>query len=70
LRLPAPIHQEVIHEAEVVEEMCAFLRSLQSGVQGQRHLLFNLQDRTSGGACALYQLEGLQNEPEFSKTSR
>lgn len=68
LRLPAPIHQEVIHEAEVVEEMRAFLRSLQAGAQGQLHLLFNLQDRTSWKEHArCIALEGLQNTPEFSK---
>ncbi|MBI2743393.1 MAG: hypothetical protein HYX48_05695 [Chlamydiales bacterium] len=68
LRFPAPIHQEVINKVEVVPEFQGFLRSLQQQMKGQRHLLFNLQDRTSWqehARCSV--LEKMQNEAEFSK---
>lgn len=43
LHLPCPIHQEFIDKAEVVDEFKGFLRYL----GGKKHLLINLQDRTS-----------------------
>jgi hypothetical protein len=62
--LPAPIHQEYIHKACVVEEFKGFLRSVKE--RGQRHLLVNLQDRTSWQERArALALEGLQMRPEF-----
>ncbi len=67
LRLPAPIHQEVIDRAEVTEEFRAFLRALQTQMKGQRHLLLDLQDRTSWQERArCIALEGLQKDAEFS----
>ncbi|MFI5334393.1 MAG: hypothetical protein ACHQT8_04400 [Chlamydiales bacterium] len=67
LRIPAPIHQEVINRVEVVEEFQAFLRALQHEMQGQHHLMFNLQERTSWKEYArCTALEELQKEAEFS----
>lgn len=68
LRFPAPIHQELIAKAEIAPEFRGFLRALQTELGGQKHLLFNLQDRTSWrehARCSV--LEKMQNEAEFSK---
>jgi hypothetical protein len=67
LRLPAPIKQEFIDRAEIVEEFRGFLRFLGSKGTIQKHLLINLQDRTSWqehARCAA--LEKFQAEAEFS----
>lgn len=67
LRLPAPTRQEIINKAEVVPEFYAFLRALQTQMQGQRHLLFNLQDRTSWQEHARsVALENLQKVAEIA----
>ena len=67
LRLPAPTRQEIINKAEVVPEFYAFLRALKTQMQGQRHLLFNLQDRTSWQEHArCVALENLQKQAEFA----
>jgi hypothetical protein len=56
LRLPSPTRQETAEKAEVIPEFLAFLKS------GKKHLLINLQDRTSWRECARsYALESLQN---------
>ncbi len=68
LRIPAPVHQEIIDKVEVAPEFRGFLRALQTQMHGQRHLLFNLQDRTSWqehARCSV--LEKMQNEAEFAK---
>ncbi|MGE5195820.1 MAG: hypothetical protein ACM3JI_00645 [Anaerolineae bacterium] len=68
LRLPCPTMQEFINEAEVVDEFRGFLRSLQSDLKSQKHLLINLQDRTSWQEHARsIALEVLQKDAEFSK---
>lgn len=65
LRIPTPTHQEYINQADPVEEFEGFIRYLAS--KKQKHLLFNLQDRTAWieyhrASC----LEKLQKEAEFS----
>ncbi len=47
LRLPSPTSQQGIAKAQVVDEFSGFLRVLGSEKKKQRHLLINLQDRTS-----------------------
>jgi hypothetical protein len=69
LRMPSPIHQEVIDKAEIVQEFRGFLRGLQTQMKGQRHLLFDLQDRTSWHERARsVALEQIQKEAEFAGT--
>ncbi len=47
LRIASPTFQEVIHKAEINQEFKGFLRYLNTRLNGEKHLLFNLQDRTS-----------------------
>jgi hypothetical protein len=47
LRIPAPIYQEFINKALVNDEFKAFLRYYSHGAIPHKHLLINLQDRTS-----------------------
>jgi hypothetical protein len=47
LRIPAPIYQEFINKAIVNEEFKGFLRYYSQGAIPRKHLLINLQDRTS-----------------------
>ena len=47
IRMPAPVLQEYINQANVALEFKEFLRSLQRGTAHQHHLIINLQDRTS-----------------------
>lgn len=69
LRIPAPIRQEFIQKAEVIEEFQAFLRYLNTALQGKKHLLFNLQDKTSWNELARCQaLEEIQKKAEFSRS--
>lgn len=69
LRIPSPTKQEYINEAQVVEEFKGFLRSLTLKMSGQKHLLINLQDRTSWQERArCLALEEMQKEAEFSKS--
>lgn len=66
LRLPAPITQEVIHKAAVNEEFKAFLRSTLKPGNKRRHLLINLQDRTSWREYArCHALEELAEQSDF-----
>ncbi len=65
LRIPSPTLQEIINKAEVVGEFKGYLRFL----KGERHLLFNLQDRTSWQEHArCVALEEVQKQAEFSKS--
>lgn len=69
LRLPAPIYQEFINKAVVNDEFRAFLRSCVQGSFPSKHLLINLQDRTSWREfvrCSV--LEELQNQPDLENT--
>ncbi len=45
LRIPSPTHQKVIQNAEIVDEFRGFISCL--ALKRQKHLLINLQDRTS-----------------------
>lgn len=66
MHLPAPLYQEFIHKASVIEEFKAFLRSMDPS-EGEKHLIFNLQDRTSWREQARsLVLEELQKVPEFA----
>jgi hypothetical protein len=47
LHLPSPVKQGQIHVAACAEEFYGFVRFLRSRMKVQRHLLINLQDRTS-----------------------
>jgi hypothetical protein len=47
VKMPAPIHQEYIHKADIVREFEAFLRSLSMGSKKEKILMVNMQDRTS-----------------------
>ena len=47
LRLPCPVKQVMIHKAEIVEEFAGFLRFYKHELRPDKHLLVNLQDRTS-----------------------
>lgn len=68
LRIPSPTKQEYIQEALIDEEFRGFLRSLSLKMAGQKHLLVNLQDRTSWRELArCIALEDLQKEAEFSR---
>ncbi len=63
LRIPSPTHQENINKAVVIPEFQGFLRAL--GSKGQKHLLINLQDRTSWKEHArCVALEELQKQNE------
>ncbi|MBA3721868.1 MAG: hypothetical protein H0W88_05650 [Parachlamydiaceae bacterium] len=68
IRFACPISQEFINKAVVNEEFKGFLRDYtQSSVQ-KKHLLFNLQDRTSWREHARsVVLEELQHQSEFEK---
>ncbi len=69
LRIPSPTIQEYIHKAGIVEEFKGFLRGYQYDVRKKKHLLVNLQDRTSWKEhFRSIALEELQNNDEFSKT--
>jgi hypothetical protein len=62
LHLPCPVHQEFIDKAEVVGEFKGFLRYM----GGKKHLLVNLQDRTSWKEHnRSLRIEELPKEAEF-----
>lgn len=64
LRLAAPVYQEFINRASITEEFKAFLRANSQGAVSRKHLLINLQDRTSWREhtrCVV--LEELQQQP-------
>ena len=69
LRMPCPTFQEKIDKAETVEEFRGLLRYFKREMPEKRHLLFNLQDRTSWSEHARCRaLEELQTEEEFQNT--
>jgi hypothetical protein len=69
IRLPCPTSQQLISKTSIVEEFEGFLRSLGSQKRNQRHLLINLQDRTSWHEHArCIAVEGVQKKTEFSGT--
>ncbi|MBM3184317.1 MAG: hypothetical protein FJZ64_03320 [Chlamydiae bacterium] len=68
MRLPAPIHQLFIHKAEITDEFRGFLRALGSMSPKKRHLMINLQDRTSWREFARSRaMENLQKSAELNQ---
>lgn len=66
LRVPCPTKQEFINKADIIPEFKGFLRT--NGINETKHLLFNLQDRTSWKEHARSKaLEELNHLGEFSK---
>ena len=69
LRMPAPIYQEFINRAIINGEFLGFLSSYARGAIPYKHLLINLQDRTSWREYArCVAVEQLQQQLEFEKT--
>lgn len=67
LRIPSPTRQSLIHKVEIVDEFRGFLRSLTQEGAEKKHLLINLQDRTSWKEYARSKaLENLQMNAEFN----
>ena len=66
LKMPCPTFHVHISKAKVVEEFKGFLHYIEMQKNLKRHLIFNLQDRTSWEEHARCQeLEDLQNQAEF-----
>lgn len=66
IRLPSVTHQEFIDKIKIVDEFKAYLRSHDSNNPPLKHLIFNLQDRTSWREhCRCSIIEGLQNHHDF-----
>lgn len=66
IKVPSPTFQYFIHKAYIIEEFKGFLRSYGEKKQSQKHLIFNLQDRTNWTERARSQvLEDLPNHAEF-----
>lgn len=69
LRIPAPVKQTTIQTAPIVPEFIAFLRYLKDELKPDRHLLVNLQDRTSWKEFARSKaLEELGKSAEYFET--
>jgi len=69
IRLPSPTSQTTIDQANLVNEFYGFLRSIGSQKRSQRHLLFNLQDRTSWYERArCVAVEEVHKNAEFTDT--
>jgi hypothetical protein len=67
LRIPSPTRQSVINKADLVDEFVSFVRSTNTKVAGNKHLLINLQDRTSWQEHARSViLEEMHRKAEFS----
>jgi hypothetical protein len=69
IRLPCPTSQQFLGKAEVVDEFTGFLRAIGSKAKNQRHLLINLQERTSlheHARCVA--IEKIQTKSEFLNT--
>lgn len=68
LHIPAPTHQEYINKVKVIELFKAFLRSISKDHFHKKHLLINLQDRTSWREHSrCHSLENLTNHDEFNE---
>lgn len=69
IQIPSPTTQEFIHKAAVIEEFKAFLRRNRKGSLENKHLVINLQDRTSWREHArCIALESLQQSKEFEES--
>lgn len=67
LRIGAPVCQEFIDKAEISPEFRGFLNSYVESPIPRKHLLINLQDRTSWREYArCFALEQLQRDPVFA----
>lgn len=67
LRIPSPTRQGLINKVEVVDEFRGFLRSLALETTPKKHMIVNLQDRTSWLEYSRSRaLETLQLNAEFS----
>ncbi|MDE3048126.1 MAG: hypothetical protein KGI83_07260 [Verrucomicrobiota bacterium] len=65
IRLPSPTRQTMINKVEIIDEFRGFLRALP---RDKKHLLINLQDRTSWKEFARSRaLEALQFNAEFNE---
>jgi len=67
INMPSPTYQEFINKVSVTEEFKAALRLMMARMEGEHHLLINLQDRTSWKEHArCVALEDLQKLSDFS----
>ncbi|MBX7065673.1 MAG: hypothetical protein K1X28_00440 [Parachlamydiales bacterium] len=67
IRIPSPTRQTTINKVEIIDEFRAFLRSLSQDKPVKKHLIINLQDRTSWKEFARSRaLESLQLNAEFN----
>jgi len=67
LRLPSPTRQGLIHKVDIADEFRGYLRALACNAPVHKHLLINLQDRTSWKEYARSRaLETLQFHAEFN----
>ncbi len=68
LRIPSPTRQSFINKVEIIDEFRGFLRSLANEKHPGKHLIVNLQDRTSWKEYARSRaLETLQMNAEFNQ---
>lgn len=68
LRFAAPVTQEIINKCAILEEFKGFLRSNSKSKTNQKHLLINLQDRTSWHEHARsVAIEELSHQKEFEE---
>jgi len=68
IRCPSPIRQSLINKVDIIEEFRGFLRYLGGLSSKKRHLLINLNDRTSWREFVRSSaLENLQKNAEFSQ---
>lgn len=66
IRMPAPVYQQVIQQAKIIEEFKGFIRSYGAFQPTKKHLIINLQNRTSWleyARCAA--IEELQHESDM-----
>jgi len=69
VRIPTPTYQEFIHKAEILEEFKGFLRAYSRPQFKRKHLIINLQDRTSWKEhFRSVALEDLQKNRNFAKS--
>lgn len=67
LRVPSPTRQSLINKVELLDEFRGVLRSYHTAKPARRHLMINLQDRSSwkeASRCRV--LEALQKNAEFN----
>lgn len=68
VRIPSPTYQEFIHKVIVTEEFRTFLRACSKGNELHKHLMINMQDRTSWREhFRSVVLEDLSTHQDFSR---